>query len=195
MRYLVYALQSSGASLFTYLLSQKPNSIGIVDLYNGELAPSYSNFLEGDVFLKCTVSLNPNLEEHISSFQPNKIICFSRDYSDIKKSLSEKFHANLGGKIDDKIALFDNYKSKFKFDYYLDYNQIKNRSLPEELVPSNYYNFSRSLSELIEFNMRNAWCKKYAYQKWSLGNIHTNKSISAHSQFHKLDDAKVYIEQ
>jgi hypothetical protein len=195
MRYLIYALQSSGASLFTYLLAQKPFSIGIVDLYNGELAPSYNNFNEKDIFLKCTVSLKPSLEDHISSFQPHKTICFSRDYLEIRESLSKKFHANLGGKIDDKINLFENYKNTFKFDYYINYFEMVAQTLPEDLVNQSYYSFPRSLLELTEFNSSNAWCKKYAHQKWSLGNIHTDKSTSAHSQFHKLTDTKVYMEE
>ena len=43
MRILVYGMQSSGASLFTYFLAQRPDTIAVIDLWDGVVAPDFQD--------------------------------------------------------------------------------------------------------------------------------------------------------
>ena len=58
MRIIVYGMQSSGASYFTYFLAQKTNYIGVIDLWSSELAPFFEN---NNVIETNKVEATPNL--------------------------------------------------------------------------------------------------------------------------------------
>jgi hypothetical protein len=49
MRLLIYGMQSSGASLFAFLLSQEPETLAVVDCWGG-IAPAFDGYL-GDIVL------------------------------------------------------------------------------------------------------------------------------------------------
>jgi len=55
MKTLIYGMQSSGASLFAYWLSQQNQCLSIIDLYHDQLAPSLDH---DNVVLKCVVTKN-----------------------------------------------------------------------------------------------------------------------------------------
>jgi hypothetical protein len=163
-------------------------------LFIAELAPSYKEFPSNlDVFLKCVVSVNHRLENHIENFQPDKVICFHRDYKEVEKSLSKKFYGKEGGFISEKIKLFDHYSNSFKFDYNYSYDRMVARDLMgvEDLLKKEYFLFQRSLSDIVDFNKQIEWCDKYALVKWSLGNIHTDKPGNSHQQFKYLNGVNV----
>lgn len=140
------------------------------------------------------VSVNHRLENHVESFQPDKVICFNRNYKEVEKSLSKKFYRKEGGSISEKIKLFDQYNNSFKFDYNYNYDRMVARDLTgvEDLLKKEYFLFPRSLSDIVDFNKRIEWCDKYALVKWSLGNIHIDKfGNNSHQQFKRLDGFNV----
>jgi len=192
MRYLIYALQSSGSSLFAYLLSQRSNTIGIIDLYNQELAPSHSEFPSDiDVILKCTVSKFYTIKDHIESFEPHKVIYFTRDYQEVEKSLITKSYSELGGTISEKINHFDACKD-FIFDYRYSFSDMMNKK-NMWLIYYKYYSLSRSLTDIIEFNKaKSKWCEEGLGTKWFVGNIHLQDGRSANElTFTELQSASV----
>lgn len=176
MKILIYTLQSSGATLFSYLMSQRENSIGILDLYNTELSPSI-NHNKFDIILKCTVSENYSLEQHIKSFLPDKVILFKRNESDIIKSLSKKPHANLGGNIQKKFEIFNsevNKNSKKSFNLEYSYEEMINGNISKLkfFIDSSAYNATRTIENIIDFSNKNcSWCKENFKKKWWIGCI------------------------
>jgi hypothetical protein len=145
-------MQSSGASLYAFYLSQGDRTIGIVDLNNHRLAPFVETSL--DVVIKCVVTTRWTLEQHISSFKPDKTVLFLRDPYDVYRSLSNKVYANKSGSIQDKFRVLENtFLGKDKFDEVVYF---------EDFVAQNKgYNFHRSPEEVRTFNNSNSdWCRE-----------------------------------
>lgn len=168
MRTLIYGMQSSGASLFCYWLGQQSDCISIIDLYFDQIAPpiDYTN-----VIVKCVVTKNITLEEHIDSFKPDKIILFVRNPIQNYLSLSEKKYSNWGGTINEKFSILDQTK---KFDImvkYEDFIMQKNLGIGK----NEYYEFKKSLNTIVNYNcINNDWCRENYKKTWSIGNIHAN---------------------
>ncbi len=109
MKILIHGMQSSGASLFTFFLSQIENTIGVIDLFSPHLCPPLKSDNKHFIVIKTTVAkniVNPNkipdqktvkrlinigiksrslilnknpLSAHIESFRPDKKILFLRN--------------------------------------------------------------------------------------------------------------------
>src|SRR5690349_15288916 len=103
MRILVYGMQSSGASLFTYFLAQRPDTIAVIDLWDGVVAPDFQD-VQKDVIVKCVVAPVTPLEGHLVSFKPDVKILFVRSKQSNEESLSLKSYRNDGGKMEEKFA-------------------------------------------------------------------------------------------
>jgi len=76
-RILVYGMQASGASLFTYYLAQKPSTVAIIDLWAYYVAPNLQT--DTTCLLKAIVTTDIALEQHLTSYQPDLKILFLRD--------------------------------------------------------------------------------------------------------------------
>ena len=151
MKTLIYAMQSSGASLYAWYLAQKKDVIGIVDLNNHRLAPPIT--AESDIVLKCVITTRWTLEQHVESFKPDKTILYLRDPYQTYSSLVTKVYANKSGTIDEKFRILDQiYQQRDNFDEVVLYEEFiqKHRD----------FVFVRSKEEIIRFNESNSeWCK------------------------------------
>jgi hypothetical protein len=172
-------MQSSGASLFAYFLSQKINSIGIIDLFNQCLAPPLAELDSQDIILKCTITEIFDIEQHIESFQPNIKILFIRDPIQNLLSLSRKTYKNDSGDMLKKIHKLNYYYANWrkKFDLLIDYedfihNTENFRSTLTNIINPCFFDFKRSIEEVIKYSCNNSeWCQ-YNYKKsWGIGGI------------------------
>ena len=171
MKLLIYALQSSGASAFAYLMSQRKDVISILDLYNEELAPSIFH-PDYDIIVKCTVSNSYSLLDHVNSFKPDKVILFTRDINDVIASLMNKPHANKGGGISEKIEIFNKELNGNLYSLKFSYDDMINQNIGslDFFIDSSAYKTSRTVEEIIDFSNQNClWCKDNYKKKWQIG--------------------------
>lgn len=193
MRILIYGMQSSGASLITYFLAQKKNTLALMDLRNTVLAPSegnFSDFTNGDILLKCVVTSRYTFKEHLDSFRPNKTVLVLRNPCDNFTSLKTKHrYKNESGSVRDKfLRLNEEFMARNRFnvvisyeDFLRDHEQTVQAMLAVGIsAQPNYYEFGRSIIEIKTFNRTNSrWCKENP-RRWGAGNIH-------HQSAFKLD--------
>ena len=199
-RIFIYGLQSSGASLFAYFLSQITNSIAIIDLYIQRIAPYIDS--QNTVILKATLSDYISLEEHLSSFKPSLKILFIRNPLYNYLSLNEKSYRNHGGLAEKKVKkidmLFEEREERFDLTiHYEDFignpdniiNQLKGLNI---ILPLNATKFLRTVNEVIEYNKSNcSWCKSEFEIQWGSGNIHTGNLEKLKTCSNKIPYSKV----
>jgi hypothetical protein len=183
-RTLIYGMQSSGASLFAYFLSQRPETIGIIDLWHGCLAPDLAADTARDVVLKCVVTERWSFEDHVRSFQPDVKILFLRDEDANRRSLSTKPYRNKSGSIERKFQIVNECRNHLSwFDHVVHYETFTGQPgtcLEQlgDLADLGYYAFRRSRDEIIDFNSKNSrWCRKNHLRSWSFGNIHWDEGL------------------
>jgi len=181
MRILVYGMQSSGASLFTFFLAQRPDTIAVIDLWDGVVAPDFTDVAK-DVIVKCVVAPVTPLETHLASFKPDVKILFVRSKASNMESLSVKSYRNDGGKMEDKFAeITSRVEQPTGFDHVVNYEDFLNdrpKVLAElsSLVAPSYYEFKKTKDEVLDFNRTHSeWCRKNYRKKWGFGNIHFEK--------------------
>lgn len=175
MKILIYGLQSSGATSFAYLMSQRKNTIAVLDLYYNELAPNLTHEF-CDIVMKCTITNIYTIEQQIHSFQPDKTILFCRNLHDVYESLSKKPHANFGGTIEEKLSLFkDIEKNKSNlFDLKYSYEQMICRKIDglDFFIDSSAYNSNRTIEDILQYNCeQSTWCADNYVKKWQIGCI------------------------
>jgi hypothetical protein len=163
-------MQSSGASLFSFFLSQLPRP-GICDLYIDCLAPPIEL---KECVLKCAINTKYKLEDHIDSYQPDVSILFVRDEKENIASLKKYEYRNWHGTIEDKLELLHYYRKNWNFDYVINKkdfltNQSKILNELKNLVRPDFYEFNYKKSEIVRLG--NDWCKKEFGKKWNFGNI------------------------
>lgn len=174
-------MQSSGASLFAFLMGQCPNSAVVVDLFIQELAPALR--LDVVTFLKATISSLTTLHQHSSSFEPERRILFLRNPVDVYMSLSSKKYKDDGGLLIDKLSVLEHvFRARHDlFDLVIEYEslivdpvRVVNRLRKAGFVlPEQAFLFPRRLREILLFTMdKSTWCKENFRRKWGPGNIH-----------------------
>jgi hypothetical protein len=186
---LVYALQSSGASLFTYFMGQRPGSIAVIDLRAraGRLPMRRSTpvapFLESasPIVLKCVVTVEAPFERHVESFRPDCTILFLRDPHANAASLRGKAYERHGGGLEEKLQMLEGcFRSHESFDAVICYEDfVHDRAGTvdrlDELgwnASQGYYDFDRSLDEIVRYNCaESAWCARHRRTRWGTGNI------------------------
>jgi hypothetical protein len=202
MKILVFALQSSGASLFTYLLAQIPNSIGIIDLWdNTILAPKINS--PYPVILKIVPTVTYTLEENINSFQPTKRILFIRNPFDNYFSLNPKIYRDEAGTLEQKFAMMDQifaereklFDTTFYYEEFFRQPELFIRSIREKIaedLPSDADQFKRSLDEIMTFNQQHcAWCQGTFQVNWGFGNIHQKNLQHKKAVSYKKNDPAI----
>ena len=180
-------MQSSGASLFSYLLAQKPQSLAIIDLWSPNPAPKLC--VELDVVLKATVCSLVGLHERLVNYHPTLKILFVRNPVDNYLSLDIKHYRDHGGIAEDKFLKFEEiYKNRANlFDFTVYYEDMI-RS-PDRVIATlnnygwplaqNAYKFKRTLDEILMFNQTHSvWCKRYYGVRWGCGNIHVSVPVN-----------------
>jgi hypothetical protein len=186
---LVYGLQSSGASLFTYFMGQRPGSIAIIDLRarSGRLpmlrstpvAPPLES--ASPIVLKCVITVEVALERHIESFRPDRTILFLRDPFANVASLRGKAYEGHGGALEEKLRLLEGcFRRRDDFDAVIRYEDFvrdhagtvgRLEKLGWSTTPG-YYAFDRSLEEIVRYSRAESpWCARYHGTRWGTGNI------------------------
>lgn len=185
MRIFVYGLQSSGASLFTYWLSQLEGYCGVIDLFVREPTPRAPRIGCENVVLKAVVS-NRNVAKQITRFQPDISILYIRDPYHNYASLSTKPFRDRGGSIDEKFAALDilvgktrsansQFDTIIRYEDFIQYPEDIIRKLNAVGVPvdSSNYVFRRSVDDVVAFTAAHSKLLARAYTKtWGTGNIH-----------------------
>jgi len=187
MKILIYGMQSSGASLLSWLLAQSPNSLAIIDLWSWENIPDFSDVKNVEhIIVKCCVSNKYSLIDHTKSFDPDIKILFIRHPEANFTSLKNKTYANESGNLITKFLILDNIDYKC-FNLVIRYEDLVNNP---SLVISNlkkigvsvepaYLSFKRNKKDIFKFNIEHSeWCKKYYKIKWGFGNIYFPPQLS-----------------
>jgi hypothetical protein len=192
MKTLVYAMQSSGASLFSYWLAQKNNCLSVIDLYYNQIAPQLDH---DNVVVKCVVTKEFSLEDHIASFKPDNLVFFIRNPIENYLSLSEKIYASFGGSIEEKLAILDSRLLQGKYDFLVRYEDFILERVPSGLGCASYFDFKRTLDEVKDYNFfHSSWCKNNYKKKWGVGNIHASQNslsiLKKHRDYPNL--SKIY---
>jgi hypothetical protein len=178
MRLLIYAMESSGASMFCYFLGQRPGSAAIIDLWSRCLAPPLR--LAVPLVAKATTTMKYRAVDHIESFAPDKFILFIRDPIAVYQSLRRYPYANTFGTIEQKLRRFDDEFGCLKPDLILRYEDFveRDKNLVEAVdalgwpCSCGYYGLARSLQEIGEFNSAaSPWLKQHYGKDWGFGNI------------------------
>ena len=156
MRLLVHGMQSSGATLFTYFLAQRPGSLALVDILNNYAAPRIETGL--DMVAKCVVTTAYPIAVHRDRFKPDRTILLLRDPRDNYASLATKPYRNHSGLIDEKFALVDTlFAERAQFDAVVHYEDFMDRD-PAVLdriralgwsAEADYYGFGRNFEEIL----------------------------------------------
>ncbi|MFA7219299.1 MAG: hypothetical protein WC119_02185 [Synergistaceae bacterium] len=182
MKTLIYGMQSSGASLFSYFMGQREDSFVIIDLWDGELAPFID--LKCDVILKCVIATKFSLEDHKKSYCPDMTILFLRNPCHNLVSLKSK---PWGAESRNKFKLLEKYfLEKDKFDAIVRYEDLVLRPLEviRQLdkngfnVDESFLDFRRNLQDMRRFNHEYfpSYCwnnRRYAHNgKYGTGKLH-----------------------
>lgn len=193
MRLFLYGMQSSGASLATYLLGQVPRSVVLVDLYSYEVMPAIDAPDADHVIGKAVITATHDVDDHLRSFYPDRSILLLRDPVQNYVALSRKGYANDDGALDDKFRrLNEVFNRREMFDLVLRYEDVV--AHPERVVDmlqnigfpasADLYAFPRSREEITEYNLSHCeWCRARFGRGWSFGNIHGERM--QHTLVHK----------
>ena len=201
MKIFVYGMQSSGASLFTCFLAQRPETIAVIDLWDGVVAPDFSD-TEKDVIVKCVVAPVTPLEAHLASFKPDIKILFVRSKAGNIDSLSKKSYRDDGGKMEEKFAQLESHiEQPTGFDHVINYEDFLN-DRPKvlatlgSLAAASYYEFKRTKNDILDFNRTHSeWCRKNYRKKWGFGNIHFEKDGTIQLSARKPKTKKKILER
>jgi hypothetical protein len=200
MRVFVYGMQSSGASLATYLLGQIPEAVVLVDLYSYELMPAIEAPQATHVIGKAVVTTSHTMAEHVESFRPDRSILLLRDPVQNYVALSRKGYAHDDGQLDDKFRrLNEVFQQRQSFDLVLRYEDVV--ANPPQVVAAlrrigfpaslDMWAFPRSRDEITAYNLQHSsWCRERFGRGWSFGNIHGERMQQ--SLVHKLAPRHVH---
>jgi hypothetical protein len=205
MKVLIHSLQSSGASLFAYFLSQTPRTIGIIDLNNHRLAPRIGS--PYSIVLKCVITTTWTIQQHVESFGPDKTILFIRNPYNNYFSLRDKIYANRSGSLRDKFRLLEAaFSQRNEYDatiFYEDFLTDKAGTIAKVRsigwpATEEYYDFRRTPADIFNFNnVFCRWCRENPAAAgpqggWGMGNLSGNTIIPSLSD--KPYDAAVVRE-
>lgn len=177
MRILVYGMQSSGASLFTFFLAQKPNTFAIIDIWGGDEIPKLEDIKCKDIIVKYIITKEP-LSNHIMSLKPHKKILFIRNPVDNYYSLNTKKYAR---DIDEKFKILEQiFQKKENFDLVIFYEEfifnpdkvLKKLKRLGFVVKKDFFEFKRTPEDISKFNIKHCIEFKKFKNKWLFGNIH-----------------------
>ncbi len=181
MRVLLYGMQSSGASLVAFWLAQAADTVGVVDVHNGELVPPLDAPGAAHVVAKCVVTTRYAFDDHARSFHPDRTILVLRDPAQNYMALARKEYAEQGGPVDEKFARLEAcYHERARFDLVLRYEDFVRET--DETVAAlrgigvsadeAYYGFPRGQEEILALNSRlSPWCADHYRRGWGFGNV------------------------
>ena len=182
MRILVYGLQSSGASIITYFLAQKPDTIALLDVFNNEIAPAVKSAKDTDILIKCTINSSIPLKKHLDSFKPDKTILVLRHPYYNYASLKNKQYSGSSFWLDKKFKALEACFNNEKFDLTLHYedmvfrpsgflSQLNNAGFDAK---KEFFKFNRTREEILRFNKKNTKLIPDSF-RYGPGNIHPKR--------------------
>jgi hypothetical protein len=182
-RLFVYGMQTSGASLFTYYLAQKPSTVAVIDLWAYYVAPNLR--LDAPCIVKAVVTTNIALEQHLASYQPDCKILFLRDPVQNFLRLQTKEYRDIGGSPEEKLQQLERVyrQSHGLFDVVIRYEDfvVHPENVTRRLnrigldIPQDAHLFQRSLDAITTYNgEQSAWCRDHFGSQWWFGNIHVD---------------------
>jgi hypothetical protein len=177
-RVLLYGMQSSGASILATLASQWKSTLGIIDLFNAEVAPA----LDVDIPLVVKATAGPvHLEDHIASLQPTRTILVLRHPVDQISSLTRKWYRDDAIPIEAKLQEIDVvFQGRADFDLVVTYEDfVRHPSSTADRLRSidiplyaDAQTFRRTLDEIIEYAQRvSEWSRVHWQTKWGAGAV------------------------
>jgi len=179
MKILIYGLQSSGATSLAFLMSQRDNTIGVLDLFCDQVAPCLDEESKKfDIVVKATISEMFTIDQHIESFRPDVTILHHRKLSSVISSLSAKKHKDKCGKMENKIEIYKKL-DKNRFNYQTNYEHLIDKQLGPLtfFVNESVWEFPRPLKSIIKFNCDNSdWCRTHIKNKWWTGCLRSHET-------------------
>lgn len=167
MRILVYGLQSSGASLFTFFLSQMPEYYSLCDIYNSGPCPEIPDDI--NIVVKVTASPVTTYSDYLKMVNPDKSILILRNPFDNYASLKIKRYA---GNLTEKFREIERVFTKNAFSLIIKYEDFV--FTPEKVIPRlNKISINVS-SDMLSFPRTREEITKYTSQikQFRKGNIH-----------------------
>lgn len=156
MRLLIHGMQSSGATAFTRVLSERPGCIALVDIPNNFAAPRVTTDL--DFVAKAVITTAYPFEVHRERFRPDRSVLLLRDPRDNYQSLRTKPYRHFSGLMEEKFEVLESvFLCRHQFDAVIHYEDVVNRA-PTMLVTMadlgwpiqpDYFQFRRSYNELL----------------------------------------------
>ncbi|MBN1671920.1 MAG: hypothetical protein JXR37_12850 [Kiritimatiellae bacterium] len=186
MRIFVYGMQSSGASLVTYLLAQKEDSLALIDLFSGEVAPSLPGSDAADIVVKGVITAAVPLERHVASFNPDKTVLVCRHPYHNFVSLRRKSFRDDDGTVEQKFRILERiFVGRARFDLVVLYEDVL--TAPDRLVAdfrklgwwdrSSLRTPTRTPEAIRDDNCRrSAWCAQTYDRKWGFGQLHAGRA-------------------
>jgi hypothetical protein len=119
-------MQSSGATLVALLLAQRVESVAILDVYCGRLAPPAAAFpVECPAIVKATVSGACTFADQRARFEPDHTVLVLRHPCHMAVSLLRKPYAEMGGTVDEKLVRFEQaFRERDSFDVAVRYEDL-----------------------------------------------------------------------
>jgi hypothetical protein len=190
MRLLIYAMASSGSSVFCYFLAQRPDCVAVIDVFSRCITPPLED-IDEPIVAKATVTMTYSGLDHCASFKPDRTILFIRDPVAVCSSLSKYPYANMFGSIDEKMDRFDHEFAALPADVTIKYEDFvaHDRRVVEAInrldwpCSEGYYDFTRSTEEIYRFNSEvSPWLKRHYRNGWGFGNITSGPITTAFAE-------------
>jgi hypothetical protein len=183
MRILIYGLQSSGATLVSFVLGQKKGSVVVADLFHDALMPSLGRVSPETerIVAKAVVTERYTLDQHAERFRPDKTILVLREPGSNYVSLKRKQYSDWSGKMEEKFRCLEkHFCCRERFDTVVRYEDLilnpKSffRTIREAGIETSlkHLKIPRSRLEIVKRNAEmSPWCRKNYRTDWGFGNI------------------------
>jgi hypothetical protein len=136
-------MQSSGASLLTFTLAQKSDSVAFVDIWNMFAAPELQ--IDRDIVAKVVVTTAYGLDIHQRRFRPDVTLLVLRHPVDTYDSLYKRPYANESGLIDEKFGVLEAvFRARAACDYIVHYEDFV-------FSPRNFIDLSNCIGWSIDY--------------------------------------------
>ena len=199
-RIFVFAMQSSGASTFLFLLAQLPYSVAIVDLFVGRSAPPPWDLgltkSVSCVFLKATVNTVIDVKRYFNTFKPTISILLLRHPAHNIRSLATKRYAHVHGDVRSKLVAQEkafverddlNFTMTLLYeDLFLRPNRARKALIAKmgltRAAADCMFSFRRSPQHVEAFTTHHCrWCGTTFQKLWGFGNLHTSAGSGSSS--------------
>lgn len=174
MKVLVLSTQATGASIFAAFLGQGKKTAVMMDCFMEKVLDKVPPEVEHVVVKQ---NFHPydliSIEDRVQSFKPDHVIVMVRHPADIWTSLQTRAFRDFGGSPEEKILMLEKVIAEGKYTVLRYEDFVGSRSLfllalkgclPGFQVSDLFYNMSRPLQEILDFNMQAGfeWWKDYA---------------------------------